>query len=97
MNTQQHEYTNKTGSFFEFEDVEGGRELLITLQKATPGFCSWTKLLESDDHDADKTTTHRTWFDIEAGGGVGVCWCMLCVLMCALRVCVCVDVCVFDL
>ena len=56
-----------TGCFFEFEESDGGRELVITLQKHTPGFYSWTKLLESDDQGADTTVTHRTWFDIEAG------------------------------
>lgn len=62
-----YSYTCATGCFFEFEETDDGRELVITLQKHTPGFYSWTKLLESDDQGADTTTTHRTWFDIEAG------------------------------
>jgi len=55
---------NVDGCFFTVEDdaKHGGRHVLLTLAKRTPGYMSWPELLESDR--ADDTVTRRCWLDV---------------------------------
>jgi peptidylprolyl isomerase len=53
------------GCFFTVEDRSGGalgRHVLVTLAKRTPGYMSWTELLEDDR--PDDTVTRRVWLDV---------------------------------